>query len=231
MGEFLGLLAGIGMLLLIGLLIGRFFRDMGWMSRETGQMNGRSTGMILGVGAAYWLLGALIHGMMYGELSGAALRQVFCGPYTQEMFEIVKQPVSAGPAAFLFALFGHALGSLLFGQYELSAVVTALLMTDAAACLLTAWMADWRGEKEAERTVFLLLCLPGAVFLFLPGWAPVILLVVSLAFFLAGKRLFPKDAAPAPVPFLSSPAYDALLCLCAFFSALTTACAALGWIG
>ena len=69
------------------------------------------------------------------------------------------------------------------------------------------------------------------VFLFLPGWAPVILLVVSLALFLAGKRLFPKDYVPAKSRFLSSPAYDALLCLCAFFSALVTACAALGWIG
>ena len=227
----MGLLAGIGMLLLLGLLIGRFFRDMGWMSRETGRMLGRVTGMTLGVGAVYWLFGALIHGMLYGELSGAALRQVFCGPYTQEMFEIVKQPVFTGPAAFLFALFGHALGALLFGQYELSAVVTALLMTDAAACLLTAWMAGRRGEKDAEKSVFLLLCLPGAIFLFLPGWAPVILLVVSLALFLAGKRLFPKDYVPAKSRFLSSPAYDALLCLCAFFSALVTACAALGWIG
>ena len=232
MGEFLGLAAGSGMLLLIGLLMGRFLMDMGWMRRETGRMMLRITGMTLGVGAALWLFGALIHVTLLGGLSdAAAIRQVFCGPVTQEMFEIVKRPASTGPAAFLFVLIGHALGALLFGQYELAAVTAAFLLTDAAACLVCARLSGWWREKDAERAVFLLLCLPGGVFLFLPGAAPMILLLAALAFFLGGRWLGPKNAASAPVPFLSSPAYDLLLCLCAVFSALATACAVLGRIG
>ncbi len=262
MGDFLGALAGIGMLLLIGAMIGRFVCEMGWMRRETGRMLFRITGMTLGVGAAYWLFGALIRVTLFGKLtSAAALDEIFSGPYTRMMFEQTANPGPSGPASGLAAVIGHALGALLFGQYRLGAMAAAFLLTDGAACLLYAWISGWWGEKAAERTVFLLLCMPGAVFLYLPGWAPMLLLLTALIFFLGGKMLLRRgrnrrDRAPrqtltqgrkglpcrknppweAVIPspaalFLSPAAYDAALCLCAFFSALTTACAALGWIG
>ncbi len=232
MGDFLGLLAGSGMLALIGALFGRFLMEMGWMRRETCRLLLRVTGMTLGVGAAYWLSGALIHATLLGGLGGApVIRQVFGGPYTQTMFETVREAWITPPPTFFFVLISHAMGTLLFGQYDFAAVATAFLLTDCAVCLLYAWISGRWGEKGAERTVFLLLCLPGSVFLFLPGWTPVLRLLVSLALFLWGRWLGAKEVHPAPVLFLSAAAYDALLCLCALFSALVTACAALGRIG
>ena len=232
MGEFLGLLAGIGMFLLIGLLMGRFLVDMGWMRGETGRMLLRVAGMTLGVGAAYWMFGALMHVTLFGSLSSAAaLDQIFCGPMMQEMFSALKNPCWTGPASGLIAYGGHTLGTLLFGQYALGGMALTVLTTGAAVGLLHAGLSPVWGAENAEKTVFLLLCLPGAVFLFLPGGAPVILLLAALAFLLGSRWLRPREAVPAPARFFSSPAYDALLCLCAFFSALTTACAALGRIG
>ena len=227
MDELLGALAGIGMLLLIGALFCRFLREMGWMRRETGRLVSRITGMTLGVGAAYWLLGALIHWTLFGSLTSvAAVRQVFIGPYIQGMFDaLIWRAGGIGPINGIFAFCGRALGTLLFGQYALGGMALAFLLTDGAACLLCMGLTGLWEERDAERAVFLLLCLPGGVFLFLPGWAPMLLFVVSVWVLVLGKQLGRAGR------FLPVATYDVLLCLSAFFSALVTACAALGRIG
>ena len=232
MGGLLGALAGGGMLLLIGALIVRFLLEMGWMRRETGRTLLRVTGMTGGAGAVYLLAAFLIRRTLFGAPdSPAQVDQVFVGPYEQAMFAALEQlPPRGGPGA-LFAFLGHALGALLFGQYRLGGMALAFLLTDAGAWLLCTRLCGRWGREYAERAVFGLLCLPGAVFLFLPGWASALLFLAALSFFLIDPHL-PRDRfLSAPSAALSPPLYDGLLCLCALLSAVVVACAVQGWIG
>ena len=233
MGDFWGALAGIGMLALIGALFVRFLREMGWMRRETARMLLRVTAGTGGVFAVLMLAAFLIRRTLYGAPASLfQVGQIFTGPAVQRMLDALEHfPGSVGPIGFLFACLGRALGTLLFGQYRLGGMVLAFLMTDAGACLLYAPLSARWSPAYAGRAVFLLLCLPGSVFLFLPGWAPMLFFGAALTLFLA-ERLWLKDRfPPAPAPLLSPPLYDGLLCLCALLSAMVTACAAQGWIG
>ena len=77
----------------------------------------------------------------------------------------------------------------LFEQYLFAGAVLAISMTLISVCLLICSLEKIFGEGAAQKGAFLLLCLPGALFFFLPGWAPLALLLVSILFYFAGKKI------------------------------------------
>ena len=137
MGEFLGALAGGGMLLLVGLLILRFLREIGAVRAEACRALLRTAGMALLTGAVYWLAGALLSRVLRGTLeSAAAPEQIFSGPAFQRMLYALEYPEWTGPLSGLFAHLGHAVGAALFGRYVLGGVVLCFLCVMASACLI-----------------------------------------------------------------------------------------------
>ena len=76
MAEILGFLAGIGMLALIGELIVVFLRQMGWISRGTVRLLGRSAGMVCGAGALYLGTAIIFELAVYGCVSGWLRRKL-----------------------------------------------------------------------------------------------------------------------------------------------------------
>ena len=214
MGGFLGALAGMGMLILIAALIFRFLRELSVLKQETARSLQRALGMTLAAGAVYWLGAALLARVLRGTLASAAdLGQIFVGPYITRMFFMLEQPAWFAPASGLFAYAGHGLGAVLLGRYALGGVLLSFLMTAASVCLICRRLQCLWGLETAERLSFLLLCLPGAAFCFLPGWPPMALLLGAVVFSLAGKG---KKAGTIALP----PAvYDTALALCAVFSA------------
>ena len=88
--------------------------------------------------------------------------------------------------------------------------------------LLMSRMEMILGEKEAQNGAFLLLCLPGALFLFLPGGAPLILLTLSVVFYFVGKN-FPACRLRIP-----EGAYSWLIGISGIFSAAVVFGAVMG---
>ena len=68
MGGFLGAIAGLGMLLLIGVLFFAFLYQAGAVHQKQVKHWGFAAGIALGMGMAYWLLGGLFYGVLFEEL-------------------------------------------------------------------------------------------------------------------------------------------------------------------
>ena len=81
------------------------------------------------------------------------------------------------------------------------------------------------GEKAGGQIAFLLLFLPGSVFFFLPGWAPMALLLASLLYYFALKKAKRREMATG------LPAYAPVLSVTGVFSAFALTAAVMGWIG
>lgn len=187
MGEFLGLLAGGGMLLFIGGLLVCFFRRIGFMRDETYSVLKQSAVMTLTVGCGYGLFSALVYQVTYGNLpSVAEAGMIFSGGYMQRMFSSLVTPGGNGFFSGMFSRIGHLLGAMLFGQYLLAGIALAWCMTFSGTWLLLSGIKKMTDKIPASNAVFIILCLPGAVFLFLPGWPPIAFLLLSaVLFFLA----------------------------------------------
>ena len=190
MGNALGALAGGGMLMLIGLLVGRFFLQMGWLKAEKSGWLLRMALITLGVGVAYRLLGALIYFNIYGPVGDATEYDIiFLSKELKMMYEAIHSPKWLGPLRSMFAFLAHGLGSLLMGQYMLGGELAAFFCTLTGSGFFLARLQALTGKKTGEEIWLLFLCLPWGVFLFLPGWGPVAYLLWGAFFYFAGKLL------------------------------------------
>ncbi len=226
MAENLGFLAGCGMLALIGTLVVSFLRQMGWLSRDTSLLLGRSAAMTCAAGLLYFLLALLSFLAVYGKIeSQVNLSVLFRGSGMSRMISALYHPETASLDSAAFAWLSFLAGSVLFGQYEFCGICLAWCLTAASLFLVQKRFRSLADDKTARDMAFLLLCLPGGVFLMLPGWAPVLLLVCAVGFDVLGKRLHSWKARFSPV------AYGWIITVCAVLSAAVTIAAAEGRIG
>ncbi|MBR6185733.1 MAG: hypothetical protein IKQ41_05670 [Clostridia bacterium] len=225
MAEFLGFAASVGMLSLIGCLIVLFLLEAGAMKKEAVKNLFYSFLMAAGVGAAYFLTAALICQLTRQEISSPALiSTIFSGEKTKQAFAALEHPAWIGPLSGLFAYAGHAAGILLFGQFETAGIALAFLMTVVSAALIKHRLQALLGDQAAKDISFLLLCFPGDVFFFLPGFMPVALLIFAVAFSLLGRRFAPSKAEK------HVPAYGLVLSVSMTASAFILSGAVSGWI-
>lgn len=214
MGDELGALAGGGMLLLIGLLIWAFLREMGWVSGDKLRWLGRCFLMVLGAGLTYRAVGALIYFVIYGPVGNATeYTVIFRSKGLEEMYIALCNPAWHGLLRGLFAYLGHGIGSVLFGEYLLGGELLAFGCTFAGSALLISRMKRLWGEKTGEELGFLMLCLPFGVFLFLPGWGPIAFLLGAALFHQLGRWLPERQWA------LPSWLYGVMLSVSSIFSA------------
>lgn len=223
MGEFLGALAGGGMLLLVAALFCVFLRECGALSPARMKRLGRAALMVLGVAAAYFLTGAVMYSVLYEPVDHPAqFNRIFRTTSLERMYAALRSPSFYAPLSGVFAYAGHAVGAVLFGQYLLGGEVLALLMTAIGAWLFLERMASVVGTKTAEEGLFLIFSLPGALFLFLPGWPPLAFFLACCGVFFLGKR-WPQQA------FSYSPSvYAAVLSVGALLSAMVVYLAVIG---
>ena len=214
MGEFLGVLAGGGMLLLAAALLFAFLYRLGAVDGKRIKGFARAGGTVIAAGAAYGLLGALISQTFYGRLESAArVETIFRLPGLLKMYKALQSPSWIGPLSGVFAWLGHWLGALLWGQYLFAGGTLAVLMTFCGSCFVYFRLCALWGPREAEDALFLIFCLPGALFLFLPGVAPILYLLCAAVFYFAGRRLKRREIA------YSQSVYAGCAALCALFSA------------
>ena len=203
MGGALGALAGGGMLLLVGWLICAFGHEMGWLSRDKCRWLGRCFLIFLFACIIYRLIGALLYFAFYGPVGDLTeYNVIFRTLGLEKMYELLKNPQWEGLLTGLFAYLGHGIGKMLFGQYLLGGEVAAFLCTFAGGGLLLARLQHIFGKKTGEEVLFLFLCLPFSVFLFLPGWAPIVFFFFGLVCYFPGK-LLPKRRMAIPSSVLS----------------------------
>lgn len=226
MAEFLGFAASAGMLSLIGCLIALFLKEAGALRARTVQTLLHCFLMAAGVGTAYFLTAALICHMSRQEIASPALiSRIFSGQKTQRVFSALSEPAWTGPLSGPFVYIAHLLGKVLFGQYELAGLALAFTLTVIGLTLITVRLGALLGALAAKELSFLLLCLPGGVFFFLPGFMPLTLFLLAVTFFLLGKRI------PAPEKRSRIPAYSLILTVSMVFSAFALSGAVGGWIG
>ena len=108
----------------------------------------------------------------------------------------------------------------------LSGLLLAWCMTWISLCLLQIAARNFFDEKTGKDLAFLIVCLPGALFLFLPGWLPLIFLTVSVGVWIAGKKNRKKWETPIP-PAL----YGWMIAVFMTLSAAVTAGAVFGGLG
>ena len=223
MGGFLGAIAGVGMLVLIGALFFTFLHQTGAVNRKQMQRLGVAACMTLGTGMIYWLLGGLFYGVGFEPVAGIAeINAIFRTAGLEKMYSALEKPHFFGFFSGIFAFLGHGLGKILFECYLLAGVVLANVMTITANCLLLSRLEKMIGKMAAEKCVFLLLCLPGALFFFLPGCAPLVLLLAAIAFFFVGKKM------PARELFVSESVYSWMIGISGMLSAAVVFGAVMG---
>ena len=226
MAELLGFVAGAGMIAFIGVLIVAFLLQMGWVTRDAAKLLGRSAVMVCGAGTLYLGIALVFELAVYGKIeNGVTLDAAFHGPYIRAVLAALENPQGVGPVSMAFAAIGFVLGKVFFGQYVFCGLVLAWGMTIASLFLLQLRLRKIADDPTARDAAFLLLCLPGSVFLLLPGFAPLCLLLCAVIFYLLGKRLKRWKIRLSPT------AYGGLLGLCAMLSAAVVICAAEGRIG
>ena len=226
MGEFLGALAGGGMLLLIVALVLCFLREIGALKKDTALRLGRCCGITVCMGSAYLLLGALISRVIYhAPESPAFIDEYFRGAYLQSMFSALKQPSWFRPVSGLFAWAGHGLGAVLFGNAVLGGQALCWGLTCLGVFLLESRLCPLVGQHGADSAAIFILSLPGALFLFLPGWPCVAFLGAACAFFFFGKYL------PLRKRQLPPALYSIGLAVGSMLSAAVTAGAVFGSVG
>lgn len=214
MGEFLGVLAGGGMLALVAVLFFAFLRECGALSPASGKRLGRAAATVLGIAAAYLLAGAVMYAVVYEPADNPAeINRIFRTPSLERMYAALRAPSFYAPLSGLFAYLGHAVGTVLFGQYLLGGEALSLLLTILGAWLLLERLGPLVGGKAAEEGLFLLFSLPGALFLMLPGWPALAFFLVSGGVYILGRRW------PERIVSYSSSAYATVVSVSALLSA------------
>ena len=200
MAGLLGFLAGAGMMVLIGVLVLAFCRQMAWITADTARKIGKTFAFSALCGVCYLLFAALVRQVMQQNVESAAdYSGILQSAYLNRVYAAVENPQWMGFATGVFIYAAHALGTLMLGQYLPAALALSFCMTGAACCLIQCRCEKCFGESFAKSMVFLILCLPGAVYSFLPGCAAVYLLVFSILFHVFGKRIPQKQPKPVPV--------------------------------
>ncbi|MBQ9264811.1 MAG: hypothetical protein IJ189_11485 [Clostridia bacterium] len=226
MAGLLGALAGGGMLMLSGILFFAFLLEVGAVDRAACRCFLRLTLTTVSVGCLYFLFGALVHQVLRYDLADAAdYTHFFRNDALVRAYEGLEQPGREGFLTHIFVLLGHGVGRLLLGQYASGGWVTAWGMTCLALCLLYARLRAWMDEEVAGKAAFMLLCLPGSVFFFLPGWPPLALLLLALIFYFAGKGLPVRLFQVHPV------VGQVIAVICMLSSACVTAALAISQVG
>ena len=226
MSGWLGALAGGGMLILICVLVFAFLRQIGRVGQGFAQTAGRVAAAVLSAGVVFFGLGALLQQVIFQNLESAADYPVyFHTEYLSRVYEAVQEPRWLGPLTGVFVFAAHGLGRVLFEQVTLASIVLSWGMTMIAAGLVFCRLRGIWPSRAAWRGVFLLLCLPGSVFFFLPGWPPMALLLVAALFFFLGKKL------PAGQVRLSDAGYFTILSVSALLSSFVMAALVLGRLG
>ena len=226
MGGLLGWLAGCGMLMLIGILLLLFLRDIHVLPGALAKAIAVTGLQALAVGMLYLFACMLLRQAMYQDVESAEdFARFIPGGYWQEMAGLLKSPAWRRPLTSLFAYSGHFLGNILFGQYLSAGWALAFLLTILSAVLVFIRLRACIGGEGAAQCVFLLLCLPSSVFCFLPGWPPMAALLIACLFFFLG-RLIPRRAVVLP-----RPVYIAALAASGVLSAFSVAALTLGRIG
>ena len=106
--------------------------------------------------SAYFLTAALICHLHRQEIGSPALiAQIFHGEKTRRAFDALQSPAWIGPLSGLFVYAGHALGALLFGQYELAGVSLAFLLTVCSVAMVISRLRAIFGDKTAKDVSFL----------------------------------------------------------------------------
>ena len=226
MGVFLGLLAGVGMLVLIAALIIRFLRQIGLLKESTCAALWDSGLTVLGIGCAYWAFGALMYQILYGNLDSLThIEAIFRGSYMQRMFAALANPGGLLPLSAVSAWAGHIVGRLLFDHNTLGGMAFTWCILFLGTSLIRIRLEGTWSREETGGAVHLLLCLPGAVFLFLPGWPSIAFFLASLVFFFAGKKH------KIPAPHFSPAVYGWAAAVCAVISAAVIAGCVHGRLG
>ena len=225
MGEWLGMLAGGGMLALIAALVLTFLRQIGVLSAQQFRSVAVIGALTVFAGLSYLAFGALIHQVTQGDISSiASYSEYYRIPYLQQMYEHLRSPEYSGLFYGLFVYAGHALGVLLLGEYLSGGLLLAWLACWAGTCLLYFRLESFFVQASARQIAMTALLLPGSVFLFLPGSACLwYLLAAALFYFLTRKFKKRKLILPAWVFPMALPA-------CAVCSAFIAAAVVTGQI-
>lgn len=226
MGETLGFLAGVGMLALILALVFAFLRQIGKGSQGMPRRLLRCGVLSVCPGLAYIGVGALIFQAFYGNLASAAqVEIIFRGPYLQRMFYALILPSWFAPVSGAFVWAGHWLGRLLFGEYVFAGIMLAWAAVFFALTVFSVSLERLWGLAAAQDICLLLVCLPGAVFLFLPGWPCLAFLLAAIVFSFISRRMKPKDF------FFPSVWYGWALAVSVCLNGAAIACSVLGKLG
>lgn len=211
MGEWLGMIAGGGMLILIGTLMLLFLHQLHLLPMERVRRILSAFVLTAAIGMLYFLAGALIRQAACQDAkSPAAYNAFFRAGYLLQMYDLLAQPAWRGVLTGAFAYAAHGVGKLLLGQYLAAGAALSWGLTWLSVCFARAGLRKAYGEQAARDGAFLLLCAPGAVFFFLPGWPPLALLLCSFAFYLLAalrakgkKNMLPRTAFWLILVFLS----------------------------
>ena len=213
------------MLMMIGILILVFLRELRLLSSESLRRIISIYGLTAAVGALYFLAGALLRQATYQDVESAAAFDVFFSSgYLRRVYDLLSHPAWDGVLTGAFIYASHAIGALLLGQYLFGGWVLAWGLTGLSMCFIEAGLRKIFGRQAAKDGVFLLFCAPGAVFLFLPGWPPTAMLAAALAlYFLSGRITERKRTLPRA-------GYGLILAFLSLLSASVTAALVLGRI-
>jgi len=219
MADLLGFLAGGGMLVFIGALFLRFLLEIRVVQADTCRLIRRGTILTLCAGAVYWLCGGLTNRVMTASMESIGrFDQVFHGPYIQHMFSALQKPEAIDPVSGVFVMLARIMGTLLFGRYQSGGLLLAWALTAFGSCMLLAAVTKIAGKEAGEYAVFFMLCLPGAVFFFLPGWAPFLPPLIG-----GGSMLLARKKEAFHCPRLSDIRLSLIISVSAMLSAAVTA--------
>lgn len=198
MGEFYRFTGERLMILLVLALLGAFLCEIGKMRKETARRLGRVLLTVWAAEAAHVGISGLMYYSVYLCDGFPALSVMFRTAYLERMYEALRQPAFFAPVSGLLAYGGHGIGKMLFGQYVLGGFLLSESITYLGCCLIDFRLRERFSPRAAGQGVLLLCLLPGAIFLYLPGWPPLLFLGIAILFSFLGKRLPRREGKALP---------------------------------
>ena len=209
MAKALGIIAGFGMLALIGMLICAFLfqirvirtpsvflkerkRDAAKPRRPLLRRVLKTVGAVAAAVCVNALAAGLFIAVLFSRRSDFRnLSSLFPGPMTQRMVQAMRAPEAAGFFGWI-AMPGVLLGKAIGAQPFACGALISILSTAAALCLITARFQQITDEDWTDGALMCLLCLPGFIVFFLPGWPAAALLVIAALFCFLGSHISKK---------------------------------------
>lgn len=223
MSGLLGAAAGLLMIVTALALLLAFCVREGLCTRAFARRNAAVCGYTIACGALYWLAAALIHTALYGAVDFQALSDIFKTRRVRAVLEALPSPgqYAMGAADKAFAWLAHAAGKALFSAYASAGVALCFAMTCAANCLLAARADRILPDGGGKAAVSLALALPGAVFLFLPGWPPLAYLLGAALLYILTARCGRIGKALSPAVWQLALTLSGLLSAAVVYAAAT----------